>query len=223
MSSQAQLRSNILDGLVFGNSSNSTAIALISLILFFSSSSSSMTFSLACSFVIFSFANKAIKCSCVSVFASSSFSTIYSLLSLSFRVPTKSTLSTLSTKLFTFSFTFFKYFFAALFTLGGAYALKTGSMVRVDVLIDKLAPRTQAIIDAITDLLAMFFIALLFVKSFSLTVDSIRIVERSFTPWAPLIFPLKMSVAIGAILMELQLISKFLRNAKFAISGEPWK
>ena len=45
-----------------------------------------------------------------------------------------------------------QYFFAVYFTLGGAYALKLGSMVNVDVLVKGMKPRARAILDGVTGL-----------------------------------------------------------------------
>ena len=98
-----------------------------------------------------------------------------------------------------------RYFFGAHFLLGGAYALKIGAMVKVDVLINRFKPRTQAIIDAATGILALFFISLLLWKGFGMTLHSISIAEKSVTHWGPVVYPLKMLIVVGALLMGIVL------------------
>ncbi len=113
-----------------------------------------------------------------------------------------------------------QYFFGLHFALGGAYALKLGSMVNVDVLVKRFKPRTRAIVDGVTAVVTFVFLGALIWKGFDLALTSVRIGEMSQTPWGPPIYPLKITVVAGAFLLGMQVLAKFIRDIAFGISGK---
>jgi TRAP-type mannitol/chloroaromatic compound transport system permease small subunit len=112
------------------------------------------------------------------------------------------------------------YFFAPYFAFGGAYALRYGSMVNVDVLVNRLSPRTKAIIELITGLFSLFFLYVVFWEGLDLAIVSIGRLERSQTVWAPPIYPLKIVIFLGAFTLGIQLLVELLRKIIFLVKGQ---
>lgn len=113
-----------------------------------------------------------------------------------------------------------QYVFGVYFALGGAYALKLGSMVNVDIFIKRLKPRTQAVVNAVTGIATIIFILVLICKGFDIALVSVRILETSNTIWGPPIYPLKITVVLGALLLGMQSLAKSIRDIIFGISGK---
>ncbi len=112
-----------------------------------------------------------------------------------------------------------QYFFGVYFVLGGAYCLRIGSMVRVDIFIMRFKPRTRAIIEGITGIVALIFLSALIWTGFDIAWDSVVHNERSITPWGPPVYPIKIVTVVGSILLGLQGLAKFIRDIVFGISG----
>jgi TRAP-type mannitol/chloroaromatic compound transport system permease small subunit len=100
-------------------------------------------------------------------------------------------------------------------TLGG-YVLLYNQHIRVDILWNRLSPRGQAIADLITSILGISFIGVLLVYSIPWAWDSLLLRERSFAAWRPPIYPIKISVVIGAFLFFIQIMVKFVRDLQIA-------
>jgi len=113
-----------------------------------------------------------------------------------------------------------QYFFAVYFALGGAYALKLGGMVNVDLLVKRLKPRTRAIVDAVMGIVTFIFLVGLAGKGIELALNSIRINETSQTVWGPPIYPLKIIVVVGAVMLLIQAMAKFIRDIAASKSGK---
>jgi TRAP-type mannitol/chloroaromatic compound transport system permease small subunit len=96
--------------------------------------------------------------------------------------------------------------FGAQFMLAAAYTLLKGGHIRTDVFYEQWSPRTRATVDAVSYVL-FFFPGLLFVlyASAGEAWHSWLIGERSdWTPWRPIIYPLKAVIPVTAILLLLQ-------------------
>ncbi len=115
-----------------------------------------------------------------------------------------------------------QYIYGVHFLLGGAYALKFGSMVNVDILVNRLKPRPRAIVDGVTGIVTLLFLLTLIWKGTDLALYSIKINEMSQTLWGPPIYPLKIMVVVGALFLGMQALAKLIRNIIFGISGEVW-
>lgn len=113
-----------------------------------------------------------------------------------------------------------QYFFGAYFALGGAYALKSGKFVRVDILVARLKPRTKALIDSVTSILTLAFLAALTWKAIGLSIYSIKVGEGSSTAWNPPIWPIKVVVAVGSLLLGMQALTDFIRSIRLAVTGK---
>lgn len=113
--------------------------------------------------------------------------------------------------------------YGAYVILLGAYVLKDGGHVNVEILYGRFSPRTKAVIDLFTWLLFFFFCGLLLVKGWEMAWDSFVVRETEPTSFAPPVYPIKMMIPLGALLILLQGLAKFLRDLTLAISGKEAK
>lgn len=96
--------------------------------------------------------------------------------------------------------------FGAQFMLAAAYTMLKGAHIRTDVFYERWSPRRRATVDAVCYVL-FFFPGMLFVlyAGAGEAWNSFLIGERSdWTPWRPIIYPLKAVIPITAALMLLQ-------------------
>jgi TRAP-type mannitol/chloroaromatic compound transport system permease small subunit len=112
--------------------------------------------------------------------------------------------------------------YGALFMLGSAFALLKGAHVRTDMLWERFSSRKKGIIDCIA--YVAFFLpsmAILFYLSFDDFLYAWSIDERSnYTPWQPVIWPLRGVVPLTALLLFVQGISELLKSWWAARTGE---
>jgi TRAP-type mannitol/chloroaromatic compound transport system permease small subunit len=113
--------------------------------------------------------------------------------------------------------------FGAYVILMGAYVLQHKGHVNVDVLYGRFSPRVKAIIDLFTWLLFFFFCGLLLVKGWEMSWESFVARETEPTSFAPPVYPIKAMIPLGALLILLQGLAKFLRDLAVAISGKEVK
>ena len=110
--------------------------------------------------------------------------------------------------------------FGTFILLGGAYTLKMGSHVNMDVLYNLLPKRGKAILDMFTFLIFLAFIGAMFWKGWESAWWSMKTFEHDSTMWGPPIYPFKLMVPVGAFLILLQGLSKFVQDAFIAFRGE---
>ena len=110
--------------------------------------------------------------------------------------------------------------YGAYVILLGGYVLRRGGHVNVEILYGKFSPRTRAIIDLFTWLLFFFFCGLLLIKGWEMAWDSFKVRETEPTTFAPPVYPIKMMIPLGALLILLQGLARFLRSLALAISGK---
>jgi TRAP-type mannitol/chloroaromatic compound transport system permease small subunit len=108
----------------------------------------------------------------------------------------------------------------AYFILGGAYALQLGGHVRMDLLYGNWSDKTKARVDAVTILFLIFYLSVLLIGSISSTIYSIQYAERGFGPWRPLMWPIKVIMSTGILLVLIQAIAEFFKDLA-AARGEP--
>ena len=113
-----------------------------------------------------------------------------------------------------------QYIFGLYFVLGAAYALKIGGMVRVDIVVGRFKPRTRAIIDGITGIVALLFLWAIIWKGLDLMVFAIKINETSPSVWGPPLYPIKIIAVVGSMLLFLQALVHSIRNIIIGISGK---
>ncbi|SEM07236.1 TRAP transporter large permease subunit [Halomonas daqiaonensis] len=113
--------------------------------------------------------------------------------------------------------------FGMQYLVAGAYALREGGHVRVDILYSRAKPLNRAALDLVTSIFFFIFtIALLFTgwKFFSQSVSdefffgSSYANETSFTEWAIQFYPVKFMLFFGALLLLLQGFGQLMRDAQ---------
>ncbi len=107
------------------------------------------------------------------------------------------------------------YLFAAIFLLGGAYTLRRGAHVRVDVVYDRLRERTRAWIDLVGHLLFLLpFCVFGLVVSWAPVVDSWQRLEGSPDPGGLPRYPVKTLVPLAFALLLLQGLAEVARKVR---------
>ena len=110
--------------------------------------------------------------------------------------------------------------FGVYIILLGGYLQQRKGHVNVDILYVRFTPRTRAIINLFTWLLFFCFSGVLFVKGWEMAWDSFLYRETDSTAFAPPIYPLKMMIPLGALLLLLQGLVKYIGDLKLAITGK---
>ena len=100
----------------------------------------------------------------------------------------------------------------AYYILGGPYSLQMGSNVRMDLLYERWSPRTRAAVDAFTVLFLIGFLGVFLYGGIESTAYSLEYGERSPTAWRPYLWPIKVVICLGAVLMLLQACAELVRD-----------
>ena len=107
----------------------------------------------------------------------------------------------------------------AYFVLGGPYAMQMGSHVRMDLFYAQQSPVRRAWWDAITVLALIFYLGVMLWGAIDSTMYSLQYNERSPTAWRPYLWPIKVILCIGFLLMLLQALAALIRDIA-TIRGE---
>lgn len=102
--------------------------------------------------------------------------------------------------------------FGMVYLISGAFALREGSHVRVDVLYLYLPRRTRALLDVVTSVFFFIFIIAILWTGWTFALDSVMVWEVSFTEWAIQYWPVKLAIPLGAALMLLQGVAEVMRS-----------
>lgn len=108
----------------------------------------------------------------------------------------------------------------AYFTLGGAFTLKEGDHVRMDLVYGRWGVRQRAGADLFTSVVLIVFLVMLQIGGISSLIYAIEFGEKSFSAWAPRMWPVKVVLNIGIFFTLLQAISLFFKDWATA-RGEP--
>ncbi|RTR03881.1 TRAP transporter large permease subunit [Halomonas nitroreducens] len=120
--------------------------------------------------------------------------------------------------------------FGMQYLLAGAFALREGGHVRVDILYSRARPLNKAALDLVTSVFFFIFTIALMVtgwKFFSQSVSdavffgSSYANEVSFTEWAVQYYPVKFMLFFGAVLLLLQGIGQLIRD--FQVYRQHWQ
>ena len=117
-------------------------------------------------------------------------------------------------------------FFGTFVLIGGAYTALKGGHVCMDVVYGSFSPRVRALLDVITFFIALAFVGVLVWKGWESAWRSIKLLEEASTQWGPPLYPFRTVLPVGAFLLLLQLVAKFIRDLIILITGkEPtqWK
>jgi TRAP-type mannitol/chloroaromatic compound transport system permease small subunit len=106
------------------------------------------------------------------------------------------------------------------FILGGGYALIKSEHVRMDVFYSHLSDKGKAIADIATFILFFCYVAVLIWFGGKTAWHSLMIQEHTQTVWGPPIYPSKIILVIGAVLILVAGITKLIRDILTVVSGK---
>ena len=132
----------------------------------------------------------------------------------------------LARKLFTaptmWAYDMSRFLYGALFMLGAGYALSKGVHIRADFLYRNFKDKTQGIVDFTLYVLFYFPGLLVFLyMTIGFVQESIMRAERGMdTAWMPYMWPIKLCLLIGIILLLIQGISELFKSYWAATRGK---
>ncbi|MDH5410636.1 MAG: TRAP transporter small permease subunit [Alphaproteobacteria bacterium] len=118
------------------------------------------------------------------------------------------------------TFEFSQFMMVAYFLVGGAYSMQLDGHVRMDLLYGGRSERTRSWWDAVTALFMIAYLLGLLYGAISSTEYALWYGERSYSSWRPYMWPIKIIMTIGIIMMLLQAISQFFKDLA-AATGKP--
>ncbi len=98
--------------------------------------------------------------------------------------------------------------FGMQYLIAGAYAALTDAHVKVDVFYAEWSPLRKAVVDLFTSIFFFIFAGTLLVTGWIFAMDATVVGEVSFSEWTIAYWPFKWAIAVGAVLLILQGISK---------------
>lgn len=113
--------------------------------------------------------------------------------------------------------------FGTQFMLGGAYCFWRGSMVNVDIIHNRLPIRVRAILDLFLFLIPLVVLGVLIWRGGDLFYTSVKQLERSHTVFGGPVYFLRGIIPLSAFLLLIQVVGKFARDIRLAITGEELK
>lgn len=105
-----------------------------------------------------------------------------------------------------------QFILAGYFMIGGAYSLQMGSAVRMDLFYGSWSDRTKAAVDSITIFALIFYLVVLLWGGIDSTMYSLEYGERRRGLWRPYMWPIKVVMVTGIVLMILQCSTILLRD-----------
>ena len=112
-----------------------------------------------------------------------------------------------------------QFIMVAYYILGGPYSMQLGSHVRMDLLYANWSPKKRAWWDLFTVMLLIFYLSVLLWGAIDSTAYAFQYAERSATAWRPYLWPIKLIMCFGFVLMILQSLTYFFRDIA-TIRGE---
>ena len=109
---------------------------------------------------------------------------------------------------------------AAYYLLGGGFTFQDDAHVRMDVFRARWSPRTQYIVDAVSGLFVLFYMGVLLHGAVSSSLYALEYGQRNFTAWGPPMAPIKIIMAVGILLMTLQIVARLIRDIAGACGKE---
>ncbi len=121
----------------------------------------------------------------------------------------------------------------AYFILGGPYSMQIGAHVRMDLFYASWSPYRKALLDAFTVLALMVYLGVMLWSGIDSTIYSLGLkwvpwdvpwlpfdipwpetgfLERSPTAWRPYLWPIKVVLCLGFLLMLLQSLAQLIRD-----------
>jgi len=111
---------------------------------------------------------------------------------------------------------FTTFLFGIHFIMGFSYTEQFDGHVNVDILAARLSKRAQTILWlAATVLLTLPVISLLIYGAILYAYESVIVLERNSTAWSPPIWPVKLFIPVGFILLFVQVVSNCIKKFNY--------
>ena len=110
--------------------------------------------------------------------------------------------------------------FGALSILSGAYTLRYKGHVNMDLFYVNRSPRGKAIMDLITFPFFLVFVITVLWLGWEFAWRSVQIMELSQSDWAPPLWPIKLTIPLGAILLLIQGVANLLNDILIIKTGK---
>lgn len=112
-------------------------------------------------------------------------------------------------------------FCAIWYMIGGAYVLRYRGHVSVDVVYNRLSSGSRRVLDLIG--LSLFFVyaGVMLWTGAEVAWKSIKVLETSGSPWNPPVWPIRLAIPVGALLILLAGLAQFIRVLKLTNRKEP--
>jgi len=107
---------------------------------------------------------------------------------------------------------FSQFVMAAYYTLGGAYSYLIEGQVRMDIFYHKWSPKRKATMDVITFSILAFYLVILLHGAYKGITYAIEYKQVSYSAWSPVLYPIKIIMTIGIVMMMLQAIAEFFKD-----------
>ncbi len=109
---------------------------------------------------------------------------------------------------------------AIIYVMAAAWALLDGRHVKIDMVYERLSTRGKAVLDSFTFVFFALYIGMMLWATTKYAWRSVAILEMSDSPWRPPLWPMKVFLTLGVLLILLQGIAKFIRDLHFALTGK---
>lgn len=105
--------------------------------------------------------------------------------------------------------------------MSGGYILVHRGHVNVDIFYSTFSRRGKAIIDVFTSVLFFMFLAALLYFGSSMAYESVALKETSFSAWNAPVWPVKLAIPVGCVLLLLQGLVKLAHDICAMLYPEP--
>jgi TRAP-type mannitol/chloroaromatic compound transport system permease small subunit len=110
--------------------------------------------------------------------------------------------------------------FAALTILSGAYTLRYRGHVNMDLFYMNRTARQKAILDVISFPFFLAFCITIIWLGWEFAFRSVKALEISQSDWAPPLWPIKLAIPLGGLLLLLQGCSNLISDIYTAVTGK---
>ena len=110
--------------------------------------------------------------------------------------------------------------FAVYYLMGGAYVLLHDGHIRMDLIFNKLSPRTRAFLDLGLTYPCLFFVCFVILRfGFPYAFNSLGMMETDSTAFGAPLWPVKLFIPLVGIFLTLQALAKMSLTVVTAIRG----
>ncbi len=107
-----------------------------------------------------------------------------------------------------------EYFLLAVVYLSGAWTLRVGGHVRVDILLQRLSDRTKTKLEVFDSILGALFSGILTLEGAKFVYDGILTGARSETYLEVLQWPIRLIMVVGSFLLFVEFVFRFIESIK---------